>query len=212
LIVATWRLDCREMTIDCRDSTLASRGKRFGPSRLAIRRARLASCHARQGILSHEAMGLVSRIKRLAAPIKDHVATIKHLCHERQGVLSRPSKLFTRQADALIGDSKRLTHLIHIPAAEAAAAPQIAVVQPEPTAEKASFPFKLTVGAALPRSLPDQEDVTMGPCRRDSPAHRHSLTPAGSPGRRHVCPFSVSLDRPNAVNALSSSFVVFGVW
>jgi hypothetical protein len=33
--------------------------------------------------------------------------------------------MFTRQANALIGDSKRLTHLIHIPAAEAAAAPQI---------------------------------------------------------------------------------------
>src|SRR5204862_8274382 len=101
------------MTIDCRDSTLASRGKRFGPSPLAIRRPRLASCHARQGILSHEAMGLVSRITRLAAPINDHVATIKHLCHKRQGVVSPPSKPFTRRADALLGDSKRLSPLIH---------------------------------------------------------------------------------------------------
>ena len=87
--------------------------------------------------------------------------------------LVSPSKMFTRQATALIGDSKRLTHLIHIPAAEAAAAPQIVAFVSaaeggrrstshpveidahrngsslNPLPKKPSFPVRLTVGERL---------------------------------------------------------------
>ena len=81
--------------------------------------------------------------------------------------------MFTRQATALIGDSKRLTHLIHIPAAEAAAAPQIVAFVSaaeggrrstshpveidahrngsslNPLPKKPSFPVRLTVAERL---------------------------------------------------------------
>src|SRR5204863_6381739 len=89
------------MALASRDMRFALRGKRLDPIPIEIRRARRTLDHARQGILSRQAMGLVSRGKSLDSRIKDFVATIKGPCHANQGVMSHQSKIWSCEASAL---------------------------------------------------------------------------------------------------------------
>src|SRR5436190_16020456 len=89
------------MALASRDMRFALRGKRLDPTPIEIRRARQTLDHARPGILSRQAMGLVSRGKSLYSRIKDFVATIKGPCHANQGVMSHQSKTWSCEASAL---------------------------------------------------------------------------------------------------------------